>query len=315
MNVPKKSGYNLPHLSDSKTFRDVVAMEKVGQQAALLSLTEIGLGGILHGFHIPFGGHFLSLNQGFLLSRFLYAHRTARRVCQSPIQISNCAALLKSLSPMGKKLTPMLAISMQGLLLSLTTSILGVNAVGICFGMLLISLWGFLQPLLLYYFLFGSNLVHAISKFTEAMNRFVSIDPNSLLFIFLLLVVLKAVFAIAIGFLAMRTTYDTSLKYEELLLKQAAAPSRKRALHPIRRTLREFLNPLFLLSLCLTAVFLFYSESSRTDFIFGLLRPAAFGAALFLGFQLVSFKKILAHFPNSLLSKTLQATLERASRA
>ena len=44
-------------------------IEKISAAAALLSLTEIGLGSLLHSFKIPFAGHFLSLNQGFILGK------------------------------------------------------------------------------------------------------------------------------------------------------------------------------------------------------------------------------------------------------
>lgn len=46
-----------------------VEVEILGREAAALSLVEIGLGSILHGLKMPFTGYFLSLNQGFFLSR------------------------------------------------------------------------------------------------------------------------------------------------------------------------------------------------------------------------------------------------------
>jgi hypothetical protein len=79
-----------------------VNAEEIGKKAALLSIVEIGLGSFLHAFSIPFAGHFLSLNQGFILTRAAIETNDRR----SPGIISAVAALLKSLSPAGKKLTP-----------------------------------------------------------------------------------------------------------------------------------------------------------------------------------------------------------------
>src|ERR1700733_6107373 len=89
--------------------------------AMQLSLMEVGLGSLLHVFHIPFSGFFLSLNQCFVLNRALLfsiaSGSTAGRFI--PMTVSNTAAIIKTLSPYGKKFTPMLAISMQGLLFNI----------------------------------------------------------------------------------------------------------------------------------------------------------------------------------------------------
>ena len=37
-------------------------VDVVGTHAAMLSISEVGLGSLLHAFHIPFSGYFLSLN-------------------------------------------------------------------------------------------------------------------------------------------------------------------------------------------------------------------------------------------------------------
>lgn len=42
------------------------------EKAVNLSLIEVFLGSFLHLLHIPFGGHFLSLNQGLFLTRNSY---------------------------------------------------------------------------------------------------------------------------------------------------------------------------------------------------------------------------------------------------
>ncbi|MFM8268834.1 MAG: hypothetical protein ACKN9V_01485, partial [Pseudomonadota bacterium] len=92
-----------------------------GVYAGILSLVEIGLGGLLHGMKIPFAGTFLSLNQGFFLTRLIKLNCFSPDARTLPFRVSNITALLKSLSPAGKKLLPMLAISAQGFLFSFGT--------------------------------------------------------------------------------------------------------------------------------------------------------------------------------------------------
>ena len=90
--------------------------ELIGLWAATLSIAEVGVGSFMHAFHIPLTGTFLSLNQAAFLTRLtkLNQHRDDARGLA--FDVSTVTALIKSFSPIGKRLTPMLAISVQGLL-------------------------------------------------------------------------------------------------------------------------------------------------------------------------------------------------------
>src|SRR5262245_25316383 len=121
--------------------QNVSYIDVCGTYAALLSASEIGLGSILHTFQVPFSGHFLSLNQIFILSRAsTEVGRNGSLLI--PGSISFIAAALKSLSPSGKKLTPMLAIGMQGILFNTGIVLIGHNIAGRIFGACIASLWG-----------------------------------------------------------------------------------------------------------------------------------------------------------------------------
>ena len=98
-----------------------------GFYAGTLSLAEIGLGSLLHGLKIPLTGTFLSINQALFLTRLVKLNRNQPDARTLPFQVSNITALLKSLSPAGKKLLPMLAIASQGLLFTLGTIVFGAN--------------------------------------------------------------------------------------------------------------------------------------------------------------------------------------------
>jgi hypothetical protein len=129
-----------------------------GVYAGNLSRVEIGLGGILHGMKLPFAGTFLSLNQGVFLTRVVKLNQLRKGSHTLAFRVSNITALLKSLSPAGKKLLPMLAISVQGLLFSMGTLLLGANLPGCFLGAVLSSLWGVFQPLAVLWVVYGFPL-------------------------------------------------------------------------------------------------------------------------------------------------------------
>ena len=263
---------------------------EVGRDAAVLSAVEIGLGSVLHAFKIPFSGHFLSLNQSFLLSRATLKNRHAISARILPAQISSIAALLKSLSPAGKKLTPMLAISAQGLLFSLGTVIGGANLLGILLGAIVSSLWAFIQPVMIYYLIYGKTIIHVADYFYEKTREAVSFEKNQLITVLIVVVSAKLVLSVLTALTANFISDESVKNYERTLLKAGAA-RRARQLGVVdeRQSLRQkawlaatdLFNPLFVVSLALTAFFFVAAEAKTATLIWGLMRPIAAGFLIF----------------------------------
>ena len=173
-------------------------VETVGKYAGLLALSEICLGSTLHALHIPFTGTCLTLNQIFLLS--LSARQDPR---SAPFLISAIAALLKSLSPQGKKITPMIAIAMQGFLFNCGTFLFGGRAPGVVFGAILASFWGTVQSLLLYYLIFGNSLIEALQTVSKDLIRQFDLPAFDLFHVLAAFLILKALAAIAVSLCAL----------------------------------------------------------------------------------------------------------------
>ncbi|MGZ3688544.1 MAG: hypothetical protein ACXVBW_09600, partial [Bdellovibrionota bacterium] len=206
---------------------------EAGASAATLSAVEVGIGSFCHAFHVPLSGHLLSLNQGFLLSRaVIHAKEHGTRHRFLPSTISNVAATLKSLSPAGKKLTPMLAISAQGMLYNLGTLILGANAAGILLGSLLLSLWAFAQPVLFYALLFGKPWLEGLEQ--------LRIGSATIYWIVGALIGIKAICAGALVVLAYRLPESRIAALQAKLAGYRPAPSaRKRSQTPARGALAD----------------------------------------------------------------------------
>ncbi len=271
-------------LNTSENTSDVAAHE-FGKEAALLVISEIGLGSVLHGFKIPFSGHFLSLNQILLLTR---AQKKSTEYGESRIvgaNISLVAALLKSLSPAGKKLTPMLAISAQGILFSLGTVFAGANLLGVLLGSVLLGLWAFCQPLLIYYIIFGQQFLVALDKSLEKIFSYFSIQAPNVVEILSLAVVVKSTLAVLACLLGYYISDVRLEKYFSFLKtswsKQGGVQKDAKEVGATwRRILFDLTRPLFVATLFFTFFFFYFSEDAKTAYWF-LLRSLTLGALCF----------------------------------
>lgn len=282
-------------------------IELVGRYAAVLALIEVSLGSLLHVFHIPFSGNFLSLNQGYLLCRAtIEAVKSGTGQERSVgLGISNVAAVLKSLAPAGKKLGPMLSLGMQGLLFSLGVGVLGANLPGLITGMVLLSFWTFLQPLITYYLFFGSRWFEALDFLFEKTVPYTGITLDKLLLIFAAVVVVKVFAAIALAVVAWRNAGGSA--FQDRLLTLAiekgvkpleGKPGAKRG-HPALLALRDMLNPLFLFSLFATGFFLYFSQAQAGEKIWMLMRPLAIGFLFFYFSRTLLLDRWLARMEGS----------------
>lgn len=264
-------------------------IEIVGHYGATLSLIEIGLGSLLHAFKVPFSGILLSLNQGFILCRAAILSGSVPQNQWITYSVSNVAAVLKSLSPAGKKLGPMLSLSMQGLLFNLGIVIFGTNPVGLCMGMALLSVWTFIQPLITYYLFFGGQLFTAAEYLFDKTLPYHNLDKKMLLWIFIGVVVTKMLAAIIIGIIAWRTKGEGIYgnNYEAGLIKIAREKGVKIDMHqgPKKNAawlaIKDLFRPLFLVSIVITGLFLYFSQHDYAQIAWYLMRPVAIGFIFF----------------------------------
>jgi CTP:molybdopterin cytidylyltransferase MocA len=255
----------------------------IGHDAGVLALVEVGLGSVVHAFHLPGGGHLLSLNQAFFLARSTL--RTRMRA--AAVRISSVVGLLKSLSPAGSRLTPMLAISAQGALFSAGTGAFGANLAGVCVGAALLSVWAFAQPLAVSYLIFGRSLFEVAAVLYQRAAELLSFPRSNLWQVLALLVFIKAVLAMAVAALA-RFLPESWVSAYTARLRAAALRTGTRSRPGRLGFLRA---PIFLVPLALNFIFLFWAESPRAAFLWGLLRPVALGYVAVLVLRTISAKE------------------------
>ncbi len=246
------------------------------KRAAQLSITEISLGSLGHGFKVPLTGQILSLNQ---LAFLLNALNRDKLPKSSTFEISSIAAVLKSLSPAGSKLGPMLSIAMQGFLFWVSTSVLGVNIVGQMVGAVLLSLWAFVQPAIGLLMIYGFDLVTVVAYYVKRLNDDYSFLALSLLYAVSAFVVLKILLALAL------VVWSVAGKKEIKLLNAAKVASQLPAVGisstPLKAALKDLTKPVFLFSFILMMIFIWQLQGSFSEKIWLSLRPLATAFIIF----------------------------------
>jgi hypothetical protein len=196
--------------------------DKVGGDAAFLATVEVGLGGLLHAFHVPLSGNFLALNQGFFLTRTALESREEPWVSQSPLMVSAVVAVLKTFAPIGKRWTPAIAIFMQGLFFSAGIFCFGVNILGVLLGMTMVGMWTFAQPFILYYFFFGPYFFTTLEELTQKIFLWFALPPPGLAVIFIALLSVEIFCAWLVGALAYYLPRTVVESYKRKLLSRGS---------------------------------------------------------------------------------------------
>jgi len=252
-------------------------IDSASKSAVQLSLMEIGLGSFLHAFRIPFSGFFLSLNQCFLLNRAIHSAHSSPFL---PMTISNTAAIVKTLSPYGKKFTPMLAISMQGLLFNMGTLIFGNNLIGRCMGSLLLSLWPMLQPALIYSMIYGALVFDLATFYNKMLSQIPFLEGMTLQAILSGYVFIHLSLTMGVCLLSFFLPEKFLESYDRLMIscssfKPKSPEQQNSFLQKLRGAFKDLTSPIFLLSLLLSALFFYATQHSLESFFFAFFRLIA----------------------------------------
>lgn len=290
----------------------------VTRYALAQSVTEITLGSLIHAFHIPLGGHLLSLNQAILLTLSTKSISNRRSAVTQVTQIANTTAILKALSPIGNRITPMLAISVQGLLFSSGVGLLGVNLAGIALGSALLSVWSFLQPLLIASFIFGGVFLEAVTKLWGDTSRIFGI-PSHLGVQFLLgIVFVKILIAVIVSWIAWRAGDEFENQYFNQLNRFSGHvnPQRKPARTPLQGAFKDLFHPgYFGAALLSFGFFILVGKPSLIQILIYAFRVVGGALLVFWAFRAIPRAWItlfLQKFPQ--LNYSVHQVLDRLSR-
>ena len=265
------------------------------------------------------------LNQALILGKTSLATKSDKSSKFSSAQISLTSSLLKTLSPAGKKLTPMLAISAQGFLFNLGTILFGINPFGIWIGTILLSLWGFIQPISIYMLLFGENLLYMANYFFKKFSVFSSITIDDVWVYLIIVVSIKITIATLVTVLIFAIEKEDYIRWQNKLIKKSA--TKKKNLNSqfeslplkenIKKALSDLFNPFFIFTWIFTGLFFYFAKSPHASFIWILCRPLIVGFILFLGIRLLPFDflfKKLDDWGFKNFAKILQSSIDKLKK-
>lgn len=248
-------------------------------RATHLSLVEILFGSVMHGFKIPMTGQLLSLYQLNVLANSLNKDSLPR---SSAVEISGIVAVLKSLSPAGQKLGPMISILFQGMLFWFGTLILGVNLFGQILGAALLSMWSFIQPFITYFLIYGFDLLRMFEHYQNKANRDYPYAERYLILFLAGLITVKTILACLIVSFSYFKKTEWSLQTTQL--ENFFPPQSRQSASQLsiaKAALKDILNPLFLLSFVLMVIFLWQIETNLSRLVWLSLRPLAIAYLIF----------------------------------
>lgn len=297
--------------NDKPNPSDVDGIELITRLAVQLTFVEVFLGSVLHGLKIPFGGHFLSLNQGLFLLRSVSPSTPRIQVFKMPNYISSVVGTLKCLSPAGNKLGPMTSITVQGFLFSIGVAVFGVNLFGQIFGMLLLSLWAFFQPILTLYIIFGSDLWDAFFDSLSKLQKIIPVTNETLWMLFGGVIAFKFVLAIIVVVIYRLKTEEQIDEWANRISAKAKSirdpnsgskgnianqsidhsnfenqPTSKNSdkiydLRAFKGAIKDIFKPFFLFSIALMFFFFYSSGNDWGGILVNVLRPIGLGFLLF----------------------------------
>lgn len=249
------------------------------KRAAQLSLVEISIGSLGHGFKIPLTGQILSLNQ---LAFLLNANNKDQLPTSSSFEISSIAAVLKSFSPAGQKLGPMFSIAMQGFLFWIFNSLFRKNVVGQLMGAFFLSLWSFIQPLMTYVLIYGFEVVKLFEYYENKLAQDFSFIHQFLLVGIIAVLFVKIIAAFSLVIYSLRTRKEIRLiKATQVQKLMDQTVEFKTSASPWKAAVKDMTRPIFVLSFFLMLLFVWQIEGEISQKIWMALRPLAVAYLLF----------------------------------
>ncbi len=262
--------------------------ERIGACAGIAGLVEVGLGSTLHAYRVPLKGQLLASLQTVLLVGFGKSLRG-----RGLARIALLSALLKSFSPLGQRVRPMLYIALQGLCFATPVRLLGWNLGAVLLGAVLLGSFTLASSLAVDTLTFGTSFLTALSGAAASLSAALGLPPLSLGVLLGGAFVLRALLSIALGLSAycwdlqpwiQRWSRARRTRPEPSGAAQSAARAR-RARPPALAALRDLLRPRFVLAFFVsTLLLLFFAKLRGSDLLGVVLRGLCVS---YLGFLLL----------------------------
>jgi nucleoside-triphosphatase THEP1 len=242
---------------------------------------EASVGAMLHTMQVPFRGIGLSSVQSMVMTYAGDGLGTRGRVVWIPF----ISAGIKALSPSGDRLVPMLAISMQGILYTLATQLLGWNFLGVAVGGFLVGAWAAAQGVILQILFVGKDVFRVYDFILQWLADKLHLPPFGLIGLMLIWSSIAGIVSASLTVYSYRRRHRIPEKLQSLILKGApifASEETKLTWHAtIKNSLRDLARPYFWLPIGIIMVLVLVSGSSIENVFWIAVRASTVAVVVF----------------------------------
>lgn len=253
--------------------------ERVGWFGALAGAIEVGAGSVVHGAKLPMGGLGMATTQAAVLTRAAQPMVDRSRVAW----VAVLSAAIKSLSPAGQRLRPMLAIVMQGWLYARALRLFGWNLAGVMIGGFLMGTWAGSQGLLTQWLLFGDALTTALQTLNQEATTMLGLPTPRLWVVIATWLALHGGVVATGTALAWRRPLQGSMGSGlPAWFVPLSMPTRRGWGEALLHAFRDMLRPTFWVPLLLIVAALAWAGQSRESLIWVALRAVLIAWVMFV---------------------------------
>jgi nucleoside-triphosphatase THEP1 len=255
--------------------------KRVGAYGAAAGSFEASVGTMLHTAQVPFRGIALASVQSMVMTYAGDGLGTRGKVIWVPF----ISAGIKALSPSGSRLNPMLAISMQGILFTGATELIGWNFLGIAIGGFLVGAWAAAQGVILQLLFIGGDLVHVYDRVLQWISGFLHLPPLGLIGLLVIWSSIAGIFSSAVTVYTYSRRHRAPARLQHLLSQGAAMfvgeESNRSWKSTIKQGLYDLIRPYFWAPIVILIALILVSGSSLENVFWIAVRATTLAMVFF----------------------------------
>ncbi len=255
--------------------------KRIGVYGGAAGAFEASVGAMLHTAQIPFRGIALSSVQSVVMTFAGDGLGTRGRVVWVPF----ISAGIKALSPSGDRLNPMLAISMQGILYTFVTQLLGWNVIGVAIGGFLVGAWAAAQGVILQYLFVGNDLFRFYDIVIHWVADKLHLPPFGLFGLLLIWSSIAGAISSSVTMIAYKRRQRIPSSLQKIISQRALIPvstgAKRTWSNIIKRSLRDLTRPYFWLPITIIVIFILVTGSTIEKVFWIVMRALAIAFVIF----------------------------------
>jgi len=147
--------------------------------------------------------------------------------------------------------------------------------------MVLLSLWAFVQPLITYYIMYGSDLKRALIYFAEKVQSGLSIPEEFFWGFFIALILVKLTFATSVPFIVKKMEGSLLDRFEQFLKSFSRVKKEATSRSPLHGAFMDLLRPSVVFSIVMMGVFFSFNGLDSALVVWKLSRAISIAFLLF----------------------------------